>query len=427
MPAVNSLTGMIRSTRARADRLRGGATRIAFAGDTGSASDARSRERQERHDQERAQKEAQAEKVMQQQEAERQQQEKERVMEEENIRRQEKHEEDLRKSQEASETQQLAAGQEQKYQGKQDAYEQAKQGLMMGDKEMVQDAMRKLMPDAQDDEITYGKTKGGARKVTARPGKKEMPEFIFHPDGYVGVQLPGRTKPVVFQDAEEAFKSILAPMNPQRYQKQGGATAKDLVTERKNLRTADYQERKLKADIHADANEAAMKQFERDGYYQAATYDEKAYWKVYNAFVEQASGQSDYKPKKRRKGGDQDEPPEGYPNARRAPDGKWYIQKNGKTHEIMPEGEESAAPPKKARPKRSPMPTADEQMPEIEAAGVPGGQGSSAAGRMSLKNAPFPKAQGKQPPEGYPDAQWDEDRQAWFYYDEQNGWQKVEE
>lgn len=445
MPAINTLSGMIRNARGRIPRS--GGSSIAFAGDTGSASDARARERQDRHDRERQEKEAQADKAMQQQEAERQQQEKEATLQEEGFRRQETHEENLRKSQEESDIKQQAAGQEQEYQDKQNAYEQAKQGLMMGDQKMVQDAMRNLMPGAQEDEITYGETEGGARKITARPSEKEMPEFIFHPDGYVGVMLPGRKKPVVFKDAEEAFKNVLAPMNPQRYQKKGGATAKDLVNERKNIRTAGYQDAKLRADIHSDAHEAAMQQFERDGYYQAATYDEDAYWKVYDDFVLRATGQGSRAPKGGGEGGGKQgspaqyrgkEPPKDFPGARRGPKGGWYIQKKGKWHPVL-EGKEQApggpaAPPKKARPPagkpgRSPMPTADEQMPDVQAAGVPfgGGEGGgSAAGRQSLQGAQMPQASGRQPPAGYPDAQWDEDRQAWFYYDEQNGWQQVQ-
>lgn len=438
MPAINTLSGMIRNTRAQIPKR--GTTRVSFGG---SSSEDRARERQARHDKEAAVKEEQ----YRHDEAQRDQEEKDVQRQEliasEEGRRQELHEDNLRKSQEASDITQEEAGREEKYAGRQDAYEQAKQGLMMGDQKMVQEAMRNLMPGSGTDDITYGETEEGARKVTARPSEKEMPEFIFHPDGYVGVMLPGRKKPVVFRDAEEAFKNVLAPMNPQRYQKKGGVTEKDLVNERKNLRTADYNERKLKADIHADANEAAMQQFERDGYFQSATYDEDAYWKVYNDFVEQATGLKSRGPDPGAKGGGKegapvqyrgDEEPKGYPGARRGPKGGWYIQKKGQWFPVL-EGKEQApggpaAPPKKARPpgnnrpKRSPMPTAEDQ-PDVQAAGVPfAGQGSS-AGRQSLKDARMPQASGKQPPEGHPDAQWDEDRQAWFYYDEQNGWQKV--
>lgn len=436
---------MIRNARSRIPRT--GVSRIAFAGDTGSASDARSRERQERHDQERAAEEDRAAKVMEQQEMERQQQEKEAGIQEENVRRQERHEEDLRKSQETSELQQKTAGREEKFQGRQEAYEQAKQGLMMGDKEMVQDAMRKLMPEGQTDEITYDKTEEGVRKVTARPGKKDMPEFVFHPDGYVGVQLPGRTKPVVFENAEEAFKTILAPMNPQRYQQKKGATEKDLVAERKNIRTADYQERKLRADIHADAHEAAMQQFERDGYYQAATYDEAAYRKVYDNFVEQASGLTARESAGAHRAGkkgtpDQyrgEKPPKGVKGARKESDGTWsgIDPADGKRKRILG-NPGPAAPPKKARPpgegrpKRSPMPTAEDQ-PDVQAAGVTFRGASSGQGRgfSGAGNPPKSKNKGKiyrgkaQPPD-YPDAQWDEKERAWYYFDGDNErWKKV--
>jgi hypothetical protein len=421
--------------------------------------DARAADRDRRHEEEKI---AQEEKYR----YEREQFEKEKAAQEardlraaEEERRQEKHETGEAKSQMETGLVEKAAGREEKLYARQQAYEQAKQGLMLRDAAMVEDALRQLMPEAKGDEISYGRTEGGARKVTARPGEaREVPKFIFHPDGYVGVQFPGQEKPTVFENQDEAFKNVLAPMSPERWTTaKGGARPQDIVTERKNMREAQYKERKLRADIHADAHEAAMKQFEADGYYQPALYNEEQYQAAYNDYVQKATGTTPKaRPEPSTRKGKAGTPkqyrgkerPEGFPNARQGPRGGWYIQKKGKWYPIL-EGKEKSpesSPSSPRGPGRSPMPMADA---DIESAGV----GARPKAKEKREFTPEQKErirktgvrrdfdrrgknvsdegqgeiyQGTSPPPDYPDAQYDRDEGVWRYFDETDQtWKKV--
>lgn len=448
MPMINTLGQMIRDARARIPRT---TTRIAFNSGPSSA-EMRSQEIQRRHDLEKLQEEEKYRYEMERQRQEELDAQKQQAQQAEEARRQEAHDVAIQQKKQAGEIQQQKAGQEQKTVQRQEAYQQAVQGLMMGDSQLVEDALLKMMPDKsgpEQDVVSFGTTKEGYRSVKARPQTRQVPKFIFHPDGYVGVVFPGKDKPVVFKDAQEAFTRIIAPMNPQRLTQKPG-TAKDLVAEEKNLMEADYKRKKLQAEIHKDAHEAAMKQFEADGYYQPALYDDKKYWKAYNDYVQRATGEppktaqgqpkqgraaTSGKPKQYR--GEQ--PPEGFPNARRGPRGGWYIQKKGKWYPILEGQEQSpAAPPKQARPpgkkrkpKRSPLPTAKAEA--MQAAGVSfhGTKDEKKSDNLNFN----PKTErweekkiyrGKTPPPDYPDAQYDEKEGVWYYFDgPSETWKKV--
>jgi hypothetical protein len=298
-----------------------------------------------------------------------------------------------------------------------------------------------------DDTITYGRTEGGARKVTARPEERDTPSFTFHPDGYVGVTFPGQEKPTVFENQEEVFKTVLAPMNPDRWTSKPG-TAKDVVTSAKNVREAEFKDKKLQADVHDKAHESAMKQFYVDGYYQPSLYKEKEYWDDYNSYVQRATGTV---PKKRPQGAEGkggrtgpprqykgDDAPKGFPGARRGPRGGWYMQKKGKWYPVLDGKEESpaASPDKERSPGRSPMDedrqTAGSDM-DIQASGIPDlteAQTKRAEGvgfRPRRKNKKKGQVyRGTAPPPDYPDAQYDRDDGIWRYYDsKKQKWRKV--
>lgn len=453
MPVINTLGKIVASRRAAASRGRG--RRVVFnQGESGL--DRRSREREERHQLEEAKKEEKYRYEMDRMAEERATAEASELKEAEEGRRQEKHEAGLERSEFEMERGKVTAGREDKLSRRKEAYEAIKYGIMARDADIISAAFQDLMPGDRGDDIQYETLPDGTRKVTARPkGGGETPEFIFHPDGYVGVQFPGEDKPVVFKDSEEAFKNVIAPMNPDRWDSTTKGTAKDKVTAAKNEAEADYKNRKLQADVHSDAHEAALKQFEADGYYQPALYDEKKYWKSYNDYVRRATGSEPVV-----KGGDHgargaeggapkqykgEDAPQGFPGAKRGPRGGWYVQKKGKWYPILEGKEQGPATP------RSPMEgqrTADAGE-EMKASGLSVGgpkkekkqaftpeqqarvDETGIRPRKQVRNKGTKEAQGElyrgtAPPKDYPDAQFDRDEGIWYYFDEQTqNWEKV--
>ncbi len=423
MPLINTLGQQIAQRRARRGR---GRTVVAATGGLDRAA----ADRERRDQAEKLEQEEKYRYEMDRLRQERQDDEARQLREGEEARRQEVHEAGLARAEMESGIAQRKSAREERQFMRQEAYDQAKQGLMMGNAALVEDALMKLMPEGAGDVITRGTTEEGVTKVTARPGAREVPKFTFHPDGYVGVTFPGQKKPVVFQDAQDAFTKVIAPMSPSRYQTTG-ARPQDAVAERKNVREAKYKRDKLQADIHADAHEAAMQQFEADGYYQPALYNEEKYWNAYNSYVERATGAPPPRAKQQRQGGGipkqymGEDPPEGFPNARRGPRGGWYVQKKGKWYPVLEQNTEApaakepkASPPGPRGPGRKPMPTAETL--EMEAAGLrfQGPKEAEAAGKQPYR--------GNTPPPQYPDAQYDPETGGWLYFDSATStWKEV--
>ena len=207
-----------------------------------------------------------------------------------------------------------------------------------------------------EDVVTEGEPIDGARSFKARPAKVETPQFIFDPESeYVGVLFPGQKKPTVFKNAKQAFQNVLAPMNPAHEQ------TKDQITAAKNRREAEFKEKKLTAEIHDKAHEAAMKQFEFDGYYQPASFDKAKYDQAYRQYVSRATGADPAEVKAPAEPSEQekkaralpegiytgDKPPKGYPNARRGKNGGWYVKRGNGWAPIL-KGKKKKAPKSKS-------------------------------------------------------------------------------
>jgi len=253
----------------------------------------------------------------------------------EEARRQETHELEMQKQQQAMGQQEEAFNRNSAVADRAEAYEMVKQGLMMRDAKTVNAALAQLVPSSGEDVVTEGEPVDGARSFKGRPAAVEVPQFIFDPDSdYVGVVFPGQKKPTLFKNAQQAFQNVVAPINPAHEK------TKDQITAAKNTKEAQYKEKKLTADIHKDAHEAAMQQFESDGYYQPALYNKEKYETAYADYVSRATGRDpgEVQPpmdptekQKKAKAPAQiyrgDEPPKGYPGAKRGKDDGWYIKK----------------------------------------------------------------------------------------------------
>ena len=85
-------------------------------------------------------------------------------------------------------------------------------GLAARDPQMLSENWRKLIPSAEDLDISKS---GGVTKITDPNAAKEIPKFNFNEDGTVDVTFPGQDKPVQFKDSDEAFKMLVSPLNPQ--------------------------------------------------------------------------------------------------------------------------------------------------------------------------------------------------------------------
>jgi hypothetical protein len=257
------------------------------------------------------------------------------LLEAEEARRQEAFETEQAQKEQAMSQQGEAFDRKTKAADRSEAYEMVKQGIMMRDSKTVNAALQQLVPQGED-VITVSTTEGGARKFTGRPGQAQVPQFVFDPDSdYVGVIFPGQEKPTVFKSPKEAFQNVLAPMNPAHEQ------SKDQITAAKNRGELQFKDKKLTADIHDKAHEAAMKQFEFEGYYQPASYDPEKYENAYRQYVSRATGEAPERvppppePSEEEKSARSapkgaytgDKAPKGYPGAKRAPNGAWYIKR----------------------------------------------------------------------------------------------------
>lgn len=278
------------------------------------------------------------------------------LMAAEEQRRQEAHEIQQAQAQQGMEQQSEVFDRKSKMADRSEAYEMVKQGLMMRDAKTVNAALASLVPQGEDT-ITEGEPVDGARSFRGRPGQVETPQFIFDPDSeVVGVLFPGQEKPTVFKNSKQAFQNVLAPMNPAHEQ------TKDQITAAKNKGELEFKSKKLTADVHEKGHQAAMKQFEFDGYYQPARFDKGKYEEAYREYVSRATGQDPAsiqpppEPSDEEKAAPElpegiytgDKPPKGFPGAKRGPNGGWYVKKGKGWAPIIggKKGKKKAAPPK---------------------------------------------------------------------------------
>lgn len=288
MPAINSLSNII-ANRNRY-RGRGGYDR----GPQGPTSEERSDAFFNRD------KEAEKETYARQQLEDAQRREDEKttrgisLLEAQEARRQEAHDADMAAKEQA------AAQQEQTFERATDtadrkkAYDLVKQGLMMRDAETINAAMQSLVPPGED-VVTEGEPvdmepgPGGvtdpARSFQGRPTQPEAPQFIFDPDSeVVGVIFPGQQKPTVFKNVEEAFKNVVAPINPAHEK------TKDQIAENKATGQINMDRAKLDAKVYAEAHEAGRQHAMEDGYFQSDLFDPEKYERVKADYIAGAAG-----------------------------------------------------------------------------------------------------------------------------------------
>lgn len=382
MPMVNSLSNIIRN------RNRGGGVRV-VGGGGGADNLTRSQERDRKtREDELLQKEEsryQDEKLRQDQESAR----KAEMDQADEARRQEAHEAQMAGGQQAREQQGETFEREGAQGDRTQAYEDVKRGLMMKNPQMIQKALAMLSPGAQgEDVITEGQpvdTEAGpggttmpARSFKGRPGASNIPQFIFDPDSdVVGVVFPGQKKPTIFKSTEQAFQNVLAPMNP-KFEK-----GKDQITSAKNKAKDKLDRDKYEMEIHKVADEAGNRHATRDGYFQPALFSQEQHDADYEEAAARARGQESPRAIKQRAETEKREseeakakkdeaarsakkrtrpsgtykgkgPPKGYPNARKAKDGNWYIKKGGKWAPILDDDVKKKPKPKRQKPVPSP-------------------------------------------------------------------------
>lgn len=304
------------------------------------------------------------------------------------------------------------------------AYEDLKKGLMMQSSRLANDAMVRMMPDLGD-VMNEGVTEEGARSYTGRPRNREVPQFIFDPDSdYVGVIFPGQKKPTVFKNVEQVFQNVVAPMNPAHEK------TKDQIQAEKVTKEARFKNKKLTAEIHKEAHNAAMERFEADGYYQPALFNQEEYDRVYTDYINKATGGSATQQNKGGSSGARksppsniyrgEDPPQGFPDARRGKDGGWYV-KRGKGWAPILEDSESNKPvkPDIKSPPKKPITKAGVDFPKRKTVVRKKIPPRPAQGAM------VPWTERAQPP-GHPDAQYDEAEGVWKSFNEKTGnWEPV--
>jgi hypothetical protein len=347
MPAVNSLSAIIANRKKR-----GGSIRVGRS-DSGPSAEERADEFFGRIEA-REEKEYQRSKA---DEAQRKEEEKEAravgLMEAEEARRKEAHEAQMAQQQQTQAQGAETFERKNQVADRAQAYEMVKQGLMMRDSKTVNAALQQMVPEGYrgEDVITEGERIDGARSFKGRPpGANQTPQFVFDPDSdVVGVTFPGQEKPTVFKNAEQAFQNVLAPMNPAHEK------SKDQIAEAKNKGELQFKNRKLDSENHWQAHEAAMKQFEYDGWYQPSAYNQEKYEAKYADSMARLTGKHPGEiepppqptdeekaakaPSKRTPRGREkyqgDKPPPQFPNAQQDEDGTWFIMKGNKKYPII--------------------------------------------------------------------------------------------
>jgi hypothetical protein len=188
----------------------------------------------------------------------------------------------------------------------------------------------------------------------------------------VGVVFPGQKKPTIFKTTEEAFQNVLAPMNPKF------ETDKDKITSAKNEQKNKLDQDKLDFERHKFADEAGRQHAMRDGYFQYSAFSQEKYDEDYSEADAKAKGEESPRAIKQRAETEKTEaeavkakkdeaarsakrgkrpagmykgkgPPKGFPNARRAKDGNWYIKKNGEWEAVL-DDDVKKKKPKKQKP-----------------------------------------------------------------------------
>lgn len=381
MPMVNSLSSIINN------RNRGRGLRVVGGQGGENLSRSQERDRKTREDELLAKEESryQDEKLRQDQESQR----KAEMDQADEARRQEAHEAQMAGGQQAREQQGETFEREGEQNERTQAYEDVKRGLMMRNPKMIQKALLMLAPGSQgEDVITEGEPvdaepgPGGttmpARSFKGRPGNANLPQFIFDPDtDVVGVVFPGQKKPTIFKSTEQAFQNVLAPMNP-KFEK-----GKDQITSAKNEKKNKLDQDKLDFERHKEADKAGRAHADRDGYFQYSAFSQEQYDSDYEEYVAKAKGEESpkairqqaetekreaedaktkkdeaaksAKQRKRPSGTYKGKgPPKGYPSARKAKDGNWYIKKGGKWAPILDDDVKKKPKPKKQKPVPSP-------------------------------------------------------------------------
>ena len=224
------------------------------------------------------------------------------------------------------------------------AYEMAKQAIMMRDEKTLNAAMQTLAPSGGEDLLTEEEPVDGARSFKGRPGASNLPKFIFMPDSdAVGVIFPGQEKPAVFKSSEDAFKNVLAPINP------ANEKTKDQITAAKNKGDLDFKERKLKSDNYAKADEAGRRHAMRDGVFQSELFDPQQYEIDSAEYMAGAEGRESPRAIRAREKAEKEAKaaeikkkrskqipdnayrkkakPPGFPDARRGKGGAWFVKK----------------------------------------------------------------------------------------------------
>jgi hypothetical protein len=380
MPMVNSLSGII------ANRNRGRGVRV-VGGGGGSENLTRSQERDRKAREDEL---LQKEESRYQDEQRRKDQEDARKLEmdqNEEQRRQETHEASMATGQQTREQKGETFEREGAQSDRTQAYEDVKRGLMMRNPQMIQEALALLAPGAQgEDVITEGQPvdaeegPGGttmpARSFKGRPGKTNIPQFIFDPKSdVVGVIFPGQKKPTVFKSTEEAFQNVLAPMNP-KHEK-----SKDQITSAKNTAKNKLDQDKLNFEMHKEADAAGWEHATFDGYRNAQRFSQEQHDIDYEEYMAKAKGEESPSAIRQRAETEKQEAeaakakkdeaartarmgkvpkdayrgksrPKGHPNARRGKDGVWYIKKGKGWAPIT--GNEDKKKPKKQKPTPKP-------------------------------------------------------------------------
>jgi hypothetical protein len=131
--------------------------------------------------------------------------------------------------------------------------------------------------------------------------------------------------------------------------------SKDQIAEAKNKGELQFKNRKLDSENHWQAHEAAMKQFEYDGWYQPSAYNQEKYEAKYADSMARLTGKHPGEiepppqptdeekaakaPSKRTPRGREkyqgDKPPPQFPNAQQDEDGTWFIMKGNKKYPII--------------------------------------------------------------------------------------------
>ena len=252
MPIINALGNKI----SRAGR--GGSVRMGRPFENRPSMEENRRDRRAREREEALQLEEQSRYDEAQRRQARLDEEQSQITQGEETRRQEASDIEAETARQTQQTAELEFGKAKSKAERKEAFQMIKEGLMMKNPQMLKTAFAALSPEAED-EIIKADSLDGVPTYQGRPGEAKIPQFIFDPDSdAVGVIFPGSDKPVAFANTEQAFKNVVAPMNPEF------ELNKDQLAAKKATQDINLKSKKLKSDNHFKAHEAAMDQFKAD-------------------------------------------------------------------------------------------------------------------------------------------------------------------